>query len=654
MKTNFFETKRVICLRLFILFLLFLMSSLSSGVKGKIIQQKVISYVDTSLNGSQKYVLRVDGAPFYMTNVQVRFDKLRYRWNWDIATCERLLKETASLDFNTLSIPIHWVEVEPYKDQFDWTTLDLYLGMAQKYGFKVELLWFGQNSGGHVQWLKADQLRTPDYVMHSPKAGDFQSFSTEGSSKETSSEYRICRDISDYTLDLNDIKLREREAYVIGKVMEHVSQWDIENGSKHTVIGVQLNNEVRSFPSSVIVAYMSELGRAVKQSSYSVWTRMNCTFTDLYSVLYCNEQLRFTVGTYIDYVGIDAYCNDQDGPDVYMESMRSNIPYLGKNYRMIMEAGAEMPNIAQLQIAALSGNTAFDYYELCGPDERGIFVKDEKDYFVPRSAYIKNEVKAVNKMLNSVRTDIALNANGYGLFVHNWKGESFMPTIGVEGIKFTPGYINSQALSIVRSGSEIILATTKGGVFSWTEDVGVVSASKGYFNFDNEWIDEGNVDFYINKSKQVYILEAPSGQIIRLLRHEQKRPSAIYPAEHAEFGDGVALEADITNCLGFSGGGYLNFPLAGGYALWTNIDGQNGGKKNIRLRYSNGNSKTNNPRLMINGVIRNISLQPTGAWNIYKYADIMVELKPGMQNTVRLESTWTGAGHVDELQIMEL
>jgi hypothetical protein len=25
--------------------------------------------------------------------------------------------------------------------------------VAKKYNLKVELLWFGQNSGGHVQWL---------------------------------------------------------------------------------------------------------------------------------------------------------------------------------------------------------------------------------------------------------------------------------------------------------------------------------------------------------------------------------------------------------------------------------------------------------------------------------------------------------------------
>ena len=36
-----------------------------------------ISFVDTSLENAEKYVLKVDGKPFYMTNVQLRLDKLR-------------------------------------------------------------------------------------------------------------------------------------------------------------------------------------------------------------------------------------------------------------------------------------------------------------------------------------------------------------------------------------------------------------------------------------------------------------------------------------------------------------------------------------------------------------------------------------------------
>ena len=118
MKTNLFVNRTTICMKSVILLCMALLLPPAIAGKGKNSQKKVISYVDTSLNGSQKYVLRVDDKPFYMTNVQVRFDKLRYRWNWDIATCERLIKETAALGFNTLSIPIHWVEVEPAKDKF--------------------------------------------------------------------------------------------------------------------------------------------------------------------------------------------------------------------------------------------------------------------------------------------------------------------------------------------------------------------------------------------------------------------------------------------------------------------------------------------------------------------------------------------------------
>ena len=104
----------------------------------------------------------------------------------------------------------------------------------------------------------------------------------------------------------------------------------------------------------------------------------------------CERTDAFTSGTYIDFVGIDTYRHHFQTEDSFAESTRTNVPYVEKNFRMIMEIGARVPNIAQLHLAALSGNNAFDYYELCGSDDLGIFVQDEKNGFAPRGIYLED------------------------------------------------------------------------------------------------------------------------------------------------------------------------------------------------------------------------------------------------------------------------
>lgn len=84
-------------------------------------RQQLVSNVDTSLEGAQKYVLRVKGMPFYMTNIQVRLDLLRYSEGWDMELCDKLMAQIAADGFNTVSVPVHWYEVEPEKGKFDWT-----------------------------------------------------------------------------------------------------------------------------------------------------------------------------------------------------------------------------------------------------------------------------------------------------------------------------------------------------------------------------------------------------------------------------------------------------------------------------------------------------------------------------------------------------
>src|ERR1700733_193755 len=136
--------------------------------------QTTISAVDTSLVGSQKYVLRVGGTPFLMNAIQMRFDKVRNysTYAWDFTQCNALAAQAASDGFNTIIVPIEWYEVEPTENNFSWTILDEYLTIANANNLKMELIWGGTNSDGGVEWLgdavTPTHLRTPDYVLFAP------------------------------------------------------------------------------------------------------------------------------------------------------------------------------------------------------------------------------------------------------------------------------------------------------------------------------------------------------------------------------------------------------------------------------------------------------------------------------------------------------
>lgn len=595
---------------------------------------QVISYVDASLQGSQKYVLKVDGKPFYMTNIQIRLEKLRYSWGFDATARDAVIGQAAADGFNTVSLPIHWYEVEQTKDHFNWSILDEYLGLASKHNLKVELLWFGQNSGGNTQWLSPQHLRTPDYVLYSPKKG----------STATTSDYHIRRDLSPYTLDLDDKKLQARETYVLGKVMAHIALWDKANGAKHTVIGVQLDNEVAApnfdgelYTAGQVISYMSGLGSAVKKSPYVVWTRINCIWGMEEGRIDVNEAFRATIGTNIDFAGVDLY-------GASPATVQSVLPYKGKNYRMIMECGAEVANAAQTQLTALSGNNAYDHYDLLSSDGHGLYNRVGTSGFAPHGAYV-TDVITVNKLLNSDMADIAQNAQGYGLFVHNWAGDDAAPTTGVGSIVFTPASSLSQAISINRSPTEIVLMNTKGGTFTFPDSLAIAGASYGYFDKNNKWVDTGKAPFTRTSASP-----AP-GTTVRLTRHGAA-PSAVI-IKQAEFGSyGLGSTTGYAH-VGFAGNGYVDLDDKGGYVSWSNLDGQAGGTRTIRIRYANGGSESRTERLLINRAAQSITFPPTGSWETYKFVNIQVPFTGGITNVIRIEWTEQGRCLIDEMQILK-
>jgi GH35 family endo-1,4-beta-xylanase len=619
---------------------------------------EVISYVDTGLSGSQKYVLRVEGKPFYMINIQIRIDNMRYTPDWTPANTDAVIARAAADGFNTVCIPLHWREVEPEKDRFNWDVVDEYLACANRHNLKLELLWFGTNSGGHVQWLgSSDRLRTPDYVLYSPGR----------ESKSTTSEYTINRKMSPYSLDLADNRLRERETTVLRKVMAHITAWDKANNQRHPLIGIQIGNEVvgygRPYPNSLVISYLSDVASAVKQSDYVVWTRVNSVFWKIPARIYENELKRNSEGgTNIDFIGIDTYRHHFRTDADFMASMRSNVPYIGKNYRMIMETNSGVPYAAQMHLAALSGNNAFDYYDFSA-------LYNPKD-LKPQATNLE-DIRLVNKILRSDLTDIALNAQGYGLFVHNHEGVNAAPSINPScGVAFVPNYPTSQGISITRNDTEIVLMTTKGGTFIIPDSIEITDVSKGYFNPKNQWVKQevvtiherakgGRLNPLIGSS-----LTLSQGTTLRLIRRSNNvaKPTFILQAESATLGGGAETEAAI-EAIGFAGNGYVKLPsVAGVYITWENVDGQGGEEKTLRLRYSNGGYKPARILFEVNGIEQYLKLPSTGSWSYYQLLCLSVTLNKGKTNTIKIETAdntirkdrvvyYQTVGNIDELQI---
>lgn len=118
--------------------------------------------------------------------------------------------------------------------------------------------------------------------------------------------------------------------------------------------------------------------------------------------------------------------------------------------------------------------------------------------------------------------------------------------------------------------------------------------------------------------------------------------------ETAVIAGGVSVDVNRT---GFSGTGFLNFPVTGGSAQFNNINGGTGGPKTIAIRYSNGSSAARTGRLLINGAARPITFATTADWNTWATQNVTVTLLSGTVNTIRFESNGQDMANIDQITV---
>lgn len=540
---------------------LLLLGAASSAGAGQ-----VISSVDTSLSGSEKYVLRVDGKPFFYNGVQIRNDYAHYRWGWSDAQTARLYKQAAADGFTVANFQLFWYDVEREKDVFDWSRLDAAIEMAEAAHIKLEILWFGTQSYGGMSPTggKDGHLRVPNYVLSVkddvPQPGDYLlSRNADGSYTRS--------DNNAFQLELCDDTLMARETYVLSKVMAHVAAYDAAHGRKHTVVGVQVDNEVHTgtrngdkdptgkndrshseaanrlyasgnwtnpvaFNRYVVQRYLSHVAGAVKQSDYSVWTRANQEHSPNWVAN--NEAARAEGGTNIDFVGPDSWVGD-------MKSVFASVPRrgfaVGKNFWMIMETAGVHPLQANRPITALAGNTAYNIYMYTGtgPD---VPLADERDgidlyrvtgsEFAPTGDFVAG-VRKVNLMLAKDKVDLATKRNGRSLYVYNRLANSDAQEIGVDGIRYDPACSTDQGIAIRRSQTEYVLMSSGGGTFYLPSGIRISGAGAGAFDDKNKWQASEPKD--VSLEGRHYTINLKPHEVVRVVYSGKPPRTYVFEAE---------------------------------------------------------------------------------------------------------------------------
>ncbi|RYY23082.1 MAG: hypothetical protein EOP62_21420 [Sphingomonadales bacterium] len=164
--------------------------------------------------------LIVDGKPFLILGGELGNSSASHR-DWLKPKWQRL----KDANLNTVLAPVNWELIEPVEGKFDFSTVDWLIEDARANDMRLVLLWFGawKNSMSTYvpSWVKRDGKRFPLAV------------DSDGKTQEILSAFGD--------------KTRDADARAFGALMRHLKQVD---GDRHTVIMVQVENEIGFLPTA--------------------------------------------------------------------------------------------------------------------------------------------------------------------------------------------------------------------------------------------------------------------------------------------------------------------------------------------------------------------------------------------------------------------
>ncbi len=101
---------------------------------------------------------------------------------------------------------------------------------------------------------------------------------------------------------------------------------------------------------------------------------------------------------------------------------------------------------------------------------------------------------------------------------------------------------------------------------------------------------------------------------------------------------------------GYNGTGYVNFNTAGSVVEFADVNGGEGGNATLTIRFALGNAARTGD-LVINGTVQPITFHDTGGFDQWEEIQLQINLNPGTNNTIRLESTGDDLANIDQISV---
>ena len=330
--------------------------------------------------------LRVDGKPFVIRGAQLRVDGLLNRSPALPADApkavtyeemERYFIAAKEANLNTMELCIQWSNVEVEKDVYEFDLVDALMSYLNKYDLKGEINWFSVNMCGDTE-----EYQVPKYIYDNPIT-----YPRLSSVELTRNNFMYGQR---FFLKLDDPAYQEREAKAINKLMDHIYNWNLKNGKKNPIIGVQVQNEtdglvrwrldqfgIKDDNGEIIsqqklwnmtLSSLDNAGKAFKASKYKLYTRANITTSyDVEEYPQCPN----TGITPLDILHLEGI--DIIGSDPYVTSPKTINSTVKKyrvenNYPHIAENMGHYSNSPSLFLAAYQAGGSYMFYDLATPE----------------------------------------------------------------------------------------------------------------------------------------------------------------------------------------------------------------------------------------------------------------------------------------------